>query len=151
MRRLVGAWFVFGGMALLCAGCGDSSALLPATGTVTYQGKPVENAVVSFLPEQGVMGTGTTDASGKYEIHTGGKPGATPGKNQVSISKFSSQATTTMKAEDMQKMAQKMTQPGGGAPISKNELPVKYSSPKESGFSADVQSGKSVFDFTLTD
>lgn len=47
-------------------------------------------------------------------------------------------------------MAQKTAQPGSG-PLTKLELPLKYSNPKESGFTADVQSGKSTFDFTLTD
>lgn len=86
-------------LTLLAAGCGSSGGLLPATGTVTYQGKPVENAIVSFMPEAGTMGTGTTDASGKYEIRTGGKPGAAPGKHSVSIMKYSSNPTGTTAAD----------------------------------------------------
>jgi hypothetical protein len=136
-------------LSVVLSGCGESINVLPATGTVTYQGKPVANASVTYMPDGtpgAAMGIGTTDAAGKYEIRTKGKPGATPGKNLVSISK---QGATGMPAnptpEDMQKMAQK------GRPEVKSEIPMKYGNPTQSGLTADVQSGKSVFDFELKD
>jgi hypothetical protein len=134
-------------VAVFASGCGESSNLLPATGTITYQGKPLANATVTFIPEKGDMSTGTTDASGKYEMKTRGKPGANPGKNMVSVTKQDLQGVnTSMTAEDMKNMASK-----GASFTPKNLVPIKYSNPMQSGLTADVQSGKSTFDFALTD
>jgi hypothetical protein len=38
-----------------------------------------------------------------------------------------------------------------GQSQAKHLLPTKYADPAQSGFTADVQPGKSTFDFTLTD
>jgi hypothetical protein len=135
-------------LGVVAAGCGSSNNTLPATGTITYKGKPVANASVSFMPEgtNAVMGIGSTDAAGKYEIRTRGQLGATPGKNLVSISKQTTEGVSANpKPEDMQKMMQK-----GYAKVT-SELPLKYNNPTQSGLTADVQAGKSVFDFELTD
>jgi hypothetical protein len=148
LGSLIGASLI----AVLVTGCGGSDGLLPATGTVTYKGQPVEGASVSFQPEGpgAVMGIGTTDASGKYEIHTAGKPGAKPGKHLVAITKqvaAGGGASASAKPEDMKAMYQKSK---GGQAL-ENQLPAKYANPSQGGLSADVQSGKSVFDFTLSD
>jgi hypothetical protein len=144
---------VASGVAVLQAGCGDSLNLAPTTGTVTYNGKPVEGANVTFVPEKGPIGTGTTDAAGKYSITTDGKPGAIVGKHGVMIGKFTAVEGTTETAtpEDMMKMASKM---GKGAASLSNpgEIPAKYGTTQGSGLSADVAAGSdNVKDFTLTD
>jgi hypothetical protein len=149
-RVLVFQWFVrlmLVVVVVFSIGCGESSSLLPATGTVTYQGKPVENATVTFVPEKGDMSTGTTDVSGKFEMKTKGKPGANAGKNTVYIAKQDLKGvSTTMTPEDMMKMASK-----GASFTPKSLLPAKYNDPKNVVLTADVQSGKSTFDFALTD
>lgn len=147
-------------VALFAVGCGEGSNLLPASGTVTYNGKPVEGALVTFLGEGNKLGSGTTDAAGKYTISTLGKSGATPGKNQVAVSKQSSGASDVPQAakgpvtppspEEIQKMSADMKKSMSGSAV-KHLLPEKYADPAQSGFTADVQPGKSTFDFTLTD
>jgi hypothetical protein len=146
-------------IAMFAMGCGQGTKLLPASGTVTYQDKPLEGALVTFLGEGNVLGSGTTDAAGKYTISTLGRPGAVPGKNQVAISKTSggSAAPTGMKAqstpptpEEIQKMQAEMKGSMQGN-STKQLLPAKYANPAASGFTADVQPGKSTFDFTLSD
>lgn len=134
------------------AGCGDSLNLVPVSGTVTYNGKPVEGANVTFMPETGPIGTGTTDASGKYTLTTEGKPGAVVGKHGVMINKSSAVAgaSSAPSPDDMMKMASKMGK--GAASMSKPELPVKYSTTQGSGLSADVKAdGANTFDFPLAD
>jgi len=146
-------------VATFAMGCGQGPKLLPASGTVTYQGKPLEGALVTFLGADNVLGSGTTDAAGKYTISTLGKAGAVPGKNEVAITKTSGggAATTGMKAqstppspEEIQKMQSGMKGAMQGN-TTKQLLPAKYANPSASGFTADVQPGKSTFDFTLTD
>jgi hypothetical protein len=133
--------------------------LLPASGTVTYQGKPVEGALVTFLGEGNKLGSGTTDGAGKYTISTLGKSGAIPGKNQVAITKESGAAgvpqaasgpATPPSPEEIQKMMGNMKK-AMGENQTKHLLPAKYADPAQSGFTADVQPGKSTFDFTLTE
>ena len=134
------------GMAL--CGCGDGLDLKPATGTVTYNGKPVEGADVLFTPKSGPPGTGRTDASGKFEISTSGQSGATVGTNEVTISKVTGNTNIPVdaKPEDMMKMAK-----AGELKQSKQELPTKYSVP-QGGLTADVKaSGENNFTFDLKD
>jgi len=140
---------VLGIVALALSGCGESGpTLYPASGTVTYNGKPVEGASVTFTPESGPIGVGTTDAAGKYTIATLGKPGAVPGENKVSVSKASTVgAGKQMTPEDMMKLQK------GGA-TTKAELPEKYSSPITSGLppaNVTADGAKNVFNFELTD
>jgi hypothetical protein len=159
VSRVHGGVLVAGLVATLAAGCGESIKTLPASGTVTYQGKPVDGALVTFLGEGNVLGSGTTDAAGKYTISTLGKPGAVPGKNAVAITKQTGATgapqaatgpATPPSPEEIQKMAGTMKKSMVGSKV-ENLLPVKYANPGESGFTADVQPGKSTFDFALTD
>jgi hypothetical protein len=68
-------------LLLLClAGC--SGAALPSvSGTVTWNGAPLEGGFISFLPESGVQATCKGDIKeGRYEV-----PGITPGNWRVVI------------------------------------------------------------------
>ena len=90
IRRFVGAWIMI--WTLIAAGCGGASNpnanLIPVTGTVTMDGKPLEGASVTFMgPGQG--GSGVTDAAGKYEItHFRAGKGVDAGDYSVLISKL---------------------------------------------------------------
>ncbi len=76
------------------AGCGSGAEMrptlekvVPVSGTVTFQGKPLEYHQVSFIPTDGRRAAvGTTDASGKFTLGTNGVgDGAPPGKHKVTI------------------------------------------------------------------
>lgn len=81
------------GMAAL-GGCRQESEpppppeLRPVTGKVTVEGKPLVNAVVTFLQtdEFGTTAVGETDADGDYELSYMGDPGVAAGKYKVAIS-----------------------------------------------------------------
>src|SRR5439155_21810734 len=60
---------------LITTGCGSGNKVVPVSGTVTLDGKPLANAHVAFQPEApkgsqnaGVGSYGVTDASGKYTL-----------------------------------------------------------------------------------
>src|SRR5215469_1486493 len=83
---------------LSIAGCtgGEKLPTVPASGTVTYNGEPLEGATVNFLPKtqaEGAKGAaGQTDSRGRFSVQTylGGEratPGALPGDYAVSVSK----------------------------------------------------------------
>jgi hypothetical protein len=76
-------------------GCGASSELplVPVTGTVLLDDKPLGGAMLMFIPTgetRGQGGAARTDASGRFEVKTpdGKFPGAVVGSYQVVINKF---------------------------------------------------------------
>ena len=90
---LKGAFLLFTISVLV--GCGGSDfQLTPVSGTVTFDGAPLEGADVVFAPMEsegvvdvGPISIGTTDASGKYSLQTarGIEAGAVVAKHRVSI------------------------------------------------------------------
>jgi hypothetical protein len=133
-------------------GCGSGTRLGNVTGTVTLDGKPLEGVSVAFMPEQGGVASGVTDASGKYELtHTDGK-GAPVGKNKVAVTTIKKSASTV----DMSQIPsdspeyEKMMKAGGAdyAKQVKEPIPEKYNAKTELEF--DVKSGSQVIDLKLT-
>src|SRR5688500_13010891 len=58
------------GLMLLLAGCGADSDRGAVSGTVTLDGKPVENGSISFVPIEGTQSpsAGAVIGNGTYEI-----------------------------------------------------------------------------------
>lgn len=77
------------GIVAVC-GCGSSSGpeRVPLSGTVTYQGQPVEKGEIRFLPIEGTTASpsGATINAGKYEVTARG--GVPVGKFKVAITAF---------------------------------------------------------------
>lgn len=76
------------GLASFAAGCGGDAGtvkVVPAGGTVTFQGAPLAGASVTFVPLEGPVATGITDVQGKFKLSTGAQSGAVPGKSRVSV------------------------------------------------------------------
>ena len=75
---------------LTMVGCG-TDGLAPVSGTITYNGEPLESVLVVFTPQvvdgnhfPGPWSTGTTDSNGKYTLKTKkGSRGAVVGPHQV--------------------------------------------------------------------
>jgi hypothetical protein len=82
---------LFGLMFLVLAGCGGGApTLAPVSGKITFDGKPVANAMVSFIPigpHSNISSNGRTNANGEYTLTTvkDNKAGALVGKHRVSI------------------------------------------------------------------
>jgi hypothetical protein len=93
MQRLPMTWLLLTACALGCGGSGRPK-LVSVTGTVTLDGKPLEGAIVAFLPDVDAKAkykrpsSGITDASGKFTLGTYDKTdGAPVGKYKVGIQK----------------------------------------------------------------
>ncbi len=84
LRLLAG---LVGGLLLL-PGCGKDSQLQPVEGAVTLDGKPVEGATVSLIPDQGLPATGLTDSQGHFTLSTIGEPGCKPGAYAIIVTKL---------------------------------------------------------------
>jgi hypothetical protein len=100
MRK--GMTFLLIGGCLSLIGCGSESGpkLVPVSGVVTMNNKPLEGATVSFSPVGG-EGAGAEDVTGpggNYKAMTRGRSGVAPGKYKVVVQKAPSLPTTTNEA-----------------------------------------------------
>ncbi|MFM8709008.1 MAG: hypothetical protein ACKOHK_13265 [Planctomycetia bacterium] len=57
-------------ICLLAAGCGGRKDMGRVSGTVTFQGRPVADAVLRFTPKDRSPGMARTDAAGRYPLNT---------------------------------------------------------------------------------
>lgn len=115
---------------LVCLGCGGGDVGYVG-GTVTMDGAPLPDALVTFQPEGGRPSYGRTDQSGRYElIYTRDEKGAVPGKHTVSIS--------TLQEGD----------PDEGTESVPEKVPAKYNTNTE--LTREVEPGPNEFDFDLS-
>jgi hypothetical protein len=131
----------------LAIGCGTNSKTAPVRGRVTYKGKPVANANVSFSPTESTgraAATGITDSSGHFTLQTAAtNDGAQPGKYQVSI--IARGADRPPKpGESLSGMPGEMIP---GDPI----IPTKYFAPDTSGLTFEVKRGNNTANFEFPD
>ena len=69
-------------------GCGSQGDLVPVSGQILWDGKPLEGATVFFMPTgRGTMGSALTDASGRFTVKTGLRKGIRPGEYVVVVQK----------------------------------------------------------------
>ncbi len=127
--------------AALCLGCADSGGLDKVTveGTVTYNGNPVQNGEIRFVPIEGTQGpvSGAPIVEGRYEaIAKGGVP---VGKHTVQIEGYD-----TKGGGESQDMIS-----GGRTGARVNYIPAKYH--RESQLTLQVSGDKSSMnhDFNL--
>lgn len=128
-------------LLILASGCGGSGRpnLVEATGTVKLDGKPIEQAMVSFMPDPETAtdykrpSIAVTDANGKFTLGTYDKTdGAPKGKFIVVI----------QKREPVGKLPDNYDeeQPEKFNVRYRLVVPRKYSNPKTSGLRAEITS-----------
>jgi hypothetical protein len=129
--------------SLLVAGCsGGADGLAIVKGKVTYNGKPVPNGTVNFIPTGGAIpsATGEIQPDGSYSLQTflGSRPseGAVIGKHQVVV-------------VAMQDMASRL--PEERSPLPPPIVPVKYTSPATSDLEVQVEDKENTIDLDLKD
>ena len=130
---------------VLLAGCGGG--LAPVSGTVTLDGEPVAGAKVTFLPAgPGIPATGTTDATGRYQLRIGsGRTGVPRGRYGVTVSKLKVSTVTEGEARRVAAAASVgavETEPtsDGLVQVIEHVVPRRYADPATSGLEVDVTS-----------
>lgn len=126
------------------AGCGGSTqpGTVPVSGTVKFDGQPLEGATISFLTAEEGRST-KTDKEGYYEFASSLKPL----KYRVVVSKFEGVGGVTFDSEagmdEGQLMAMGMSDPTGetAAAVAKQLIPANYSSQTNSELSFTVPEG----------
>lgn len=155
---------------LVLVGCNNpDSAFMKISGTITYNGEPVEGAEVTFVATDpsGNSGSGVTNASGVYSLTSAGAvrqgTGVLPGEYVVRVTK--TQVTTTLDPDEEAFQQGRLTYEefterqhargpyAGGTRVERKELlPVKYSQPNTTDLKATVIKGRNQpFNFALED
>jgi hypothetical protein len=141
---VVAALLVF---AVGCGGGRDSSLpdLVPVSGTVTLDGKPLAGAIVTFLPVGATKGRscyGVTGADGRYELMENEKSkGAPVGEFSVLVNKW-----VMPDGSDFPKDSTQSAMDAGAREL----LPPQYSLDGSSTLKATVPAGGGTVDFQVT-
>jgi len=112
-------------LALLLAGCG--SDLASVTGTVTYDGKPLQTGTVGFFPVgAGPAGYGSIQPDGSFRIRTGQQAGLPPGEYRITV-----QATGPIPEPTPENLE----------PVPESIIPERYGNQDQSGLTFTVKPG----------
>jgi hypothetical protein len=128
-------------LVLVCgAGCSDPNGLQPVSGSVSFQGKPLDQGAIQFLPVDGSpseSGAGIKD--GQYSIPV--ENGLAPGKYKVTVFSYDESGA---KVPDN-------TMPGDVVGVQfKERIPAKYNT--QTSLTAEIEAGKeNKVDFQLDD
>lgn len=145
--------------AAMACGCGGGSTppvpVYPVTGTVTYQGKPVVGADITFYNEvEDRSAFGRTNDQEEYQLTTfSSNDGAVAGKNGVTIVKFEAppKATEVAPTDSTAYVPPGFNQ-STDPPKPKSQFPEKYGSQETSGLVAVVNAdAENKIDFKLED
>ena len=154
---------------LLLTGCGPSALpVVEITGKVTFDGKPLEAAMVTFVPVEleGRSASGVTNANGEFLLMTHGaaRSGGLPGSYRVMVGKYIPvdsrgnpllvlNETATGSGIDWSTATSETSTGASESPAGfKSVIPEKYDNVETSGLSAEVtQRGKNSFVFELAE
>ena len=123
-------------------GCGRAD-MGRVSGVVTFGGKPVADAVVSFRPQNRPMAFGRTDAAGRFTLNTYSKgDGAVKGVNRVRIEPWIPGPNSFPEPGQSPRPWKEPERP---------DIPKKYRQEETSGLEVEVIAGKrNEFTFELT-
>jgi len=136
------------------SGCGGGPRLVPVSGNVTLNGKPLGEAGIVFLPDasnpDGLAGNDQTGPAGNYKAMTQGRAGLVPGKYKVFITK---KPVETSKVSEQFKddpyMAQLVASAGEEINPGRSGAASKRPTEITGEFSGEVPPGGGVLDFDV--
>jgi hypothetical protein len=136
---------ICGCLVVFAAGCGKKAGpdlpLVPVSGQVTLDGRPLTGATIAFASDlaqvTGHYGSGAvTDEEGRYQLQTGKKLGALEGTYTVTISRAAGPSGGAMPSADGNDLEQLRRQ---GLIV--ESMPACYSNPQQSQLKAVVAPG----------
>ncbi|MDY3555886.1 hypothetical protein R5W24_005032 [Gemmata sp. JC717] len=138
--------------ALVATGCGEPKfQFAPVEGTVTRDGKPLPNVLVTFFPdpEAGTLGprsTGLTDRAGRYRLTAGPtQTGAVVGRHRVGLLDANLLGGPGGGAEGPSEVEDGAKGPRPSGP----RVPESHNEFRNTPLRAEVTDGGSVVDFAL--
>jgi hypothetical protein len=148
--------------AVIMTSCSTDDGMgkrFPVSGTVTYNGKPLENGKISFVSEdpKGIGASGSIE-NGSYSLSTGGgNDGARAGKYKVTIT--AKEDSLAQAKADFAKEIKGGLDPGylPGRYVARAEakakslIPTGYGDVSTTTLRAEVKEGSNTIPFTLSD
>jgi hypothetical protein len=131
------------------AGCGSGRPTpVRVTGRVTLNGRPVDAASVTLMPERGGRpASGTTDSAGGFTLSTFAVgDGALPGDYAVTVTKFALRAGAVVPATEVSGDGLMGAMPE----IGNSMLPEIYGNPATSGLRISVTKGMPAVELVLS-
>ena len=111
-------------------GCNHGPKMVPVTGTVRLNGRPLEFGVITFQPPAGQPAQGDIQSDGTFALSTYKvNDGAVVGKHKVRIACYETQRPGTVKGPGEQSLGKLL-------------IPEKYTFFDQSGFTADVSADR---------
>lgn len=141
----------------LCLAALSMLAVLPAcskaiktegvTGVITYNGEPLADATVKFIPvdSTGSQSYGKTNEKGEYKLQTllgAADAGTTPGEYKVTVDCITTVKTGNVIEENGEEKEET---------VAESLIPAKYNNAETSGLTATVAPGDNTINFDLTD
>lgn len=127
--------------------CSNAIKTEGVSGVVTYNGEPLADANVKFIPTDstGSQSVGKTNEKGEYKLQTllgAADAGTTPGEYKVAIDCVETYETGDMIEENGEEKPET---------IAESLIPAKYNNAETSGLTATVAPGDNTINFDLTD
>ena len=145
--RWVRVALVFTACALttaFCGGCGDRGGpeRVEVSGTVTYNGQPVSEATIRFVPEQGSMApvSGAQVKDGAYKADQRG--GVPVGTHKIEIKAYRKSEMSRPGTPDLLEASKEQQE---------QYIPAKYNRQSQLEIAIEPGSGKIIKNFDLTD
>jgi len=129
-------WSLLFLLCMIDSGCGQRERWATLSGSVSFNGEPVQQGTILFYPEKGQV-AGAAIENGKYAISSA--PGAALGTNRVEI--------TWMKKTGKQIPAESPAPPGSLIDETVQAIPPKFNSRSE--LTVTLTPGHNQCDFTL--
>ncbi len=123
---------------LVLVGCNRGPKMVPVTGKVVYDGRPLEFGVIMFQPPSGQAAQGDIKPDGTFNLSTYRlNDGVVVGKHKVRIACYESMRPGAAKGS-------------GERTLGKPLVPEKYTIFDQSGLTADVSENNHDFTFELS-
>jgi len=137
----------------LCLGCGRGSPPATVEGTLRLDGKPLDNCLITFLPEPGQEAdrphsAGLTDGHGFYRLRWDNQQeGAAIGRHRVTVRDLSLSPGVRRRDHGTVDLAMDETAPP--PPARRSRVAQRYTSPRDTPLRKEVKPGHQVIDLEV--
>jgi hypothetical protein len=134
-------------------GCGRDSPPATVEGTLRLDGKPLDNCLITFLPEPGQgakqpHSSGLTDKNGSFRLRRDDqKEGAATGWHRVTVQDMS--VSTGVIRRDHGKVDEEMDENTPPPPVRRSRVPQQYMSPRDTPLRKEVKAGHQVIELDI--
>ena len=136
-----------------CFGCARDSPPATVEGTVRLDGEPLDNCLISFLPEPGQEvrrphSTGLTDRHGSYRLRCDNQQrGAAIGWHRVTVQDLS--VSSGVRRRDHGAVDLEMEETAPPPPVRPSRVPKPYTSASDTPLRKEVKPGHQVIDLDI--